>query len=142
MADKRSYSVFISYSSADAWTARKVESEIKDLGADTFLSENDVAGGDDFGTWMRVAMDAAQECVVLYTPEAASSRNVWIEIGGAWMARKRVVIILNRLTAKQVKSDETFPPYLKSIDFLDLNEDFDDKYLPQLAKRTGGFRDA
>ena len=127
--------MFISHSSADAWTAKQLEKEIEGCGAETFLSEMDVEGGDDIGEEMRIAMEHADECLVLYTPEAAQSKNVWIEIGGLWSRRKRVVVLLNRLSAKDVTSDPNFPSYLKSLDFLELNADTDERYFPQLKTR-------
>lgn len=132
------YRVFISHSSVDAWTARQIEGHVRDQGAEAFLSTLDVEGGDDFGTWMRDSMDLSDECLVLYTPEAAASRNVWVEVGGAWMARKRVVILLSRLSVEDVTSDPKFPHYLKSLDFRDLNTEFDSKYLVELEGRVQG----
>jgi hypothetical protein len=132
------YFVFISHSSTDSWTARQIEKAIAQVGAATFLSEIDVTGGDDIGVQMREAMRRADECLVLYTPEAAQSKNVWIEIGGAWMAGKRVVLVLNRIAVSDITNDPRFPPYLKSLDLAELNSDFDLKYLSQLAVRTNG----
>jgi hypothetical protein len=96
-----------------------------------------VTGGDDFGESMRTAMGKAQECLVIYTPEAAQSRNVWVEIGGAWMMGKRVVLVLSRLTTTDLTGDPRFPPYLKSLDFIDLNSQFDSRYLGELRTRVG-----
>lgn len=131
------YFVFISHSSADAWTASRIERDIAALGAETFLCEIEVAGGDDFGESMKTAMSTAQECLVLYTPEAAQSRNVWIEIGGAWMMGRRVVLVLSRITTSEITGDPRFPPYLKSLDFVDLNGQFDSRYLNELRSRVG-----
>lgn len=133
---KTPYFVFISHSSTDAWTAKQIQKAIEQVGAVTFLSDIDIDGGDDIGVHMRVAMGKANECLVLYTPEAAKSNNVWLEIGGAWMAGKRVVLVLNRLAASDITGDSRFPPYLKSLDFSDLNTQFESKYLAELAART------
>ena len=129
------YFVFIAYSSADAWTASQLEQEIQRLGAETFLSEIDVEGGDDVGDNIRDAMNRAQECAVLYTPEASQSKSVWMEIGGAWMAGKRVVMLLNRVSVQDLTSDPQFPSYLKSLDLLELNTEVQGKYFPQLKTR-------
>jgi hypothetical protein len=136
------YFVFLSHASADAWTARQLEKEIVALGAATFLSVIDIEAGDDFGAKMRDAMDMANECTVLYTPEAASSKNVWVEIGGAWMMRRRVVIVLCRITVTEVSADPRFPPYLKTLDFVDLNSELDSEYLPQLKARVQSYAPA
>ena len=132
------YFVFISHSSVDAWTARQIQRAVTGLGADTFLSEVDVDGGDEIGIRMKDAMKKAHECLVLYTPEAAQSKNVWLEIGGAWMAGKRVVLILNRVAEAEITGDARFPPYLKSLDFNDLNTQFESRYLASLKARTNG----
>lgn len=52
------YTVFITHSSADAWTAEQIAKSVRDEGADTFLSVLDVEGGDDFGCWMRLSEGA------------------------------------------------------------------------------------
>lgn len=132
------YSVFISHSSADAWTAKQLQRAIEGLGAATFCSVVDVHGGDDFGVAMRDALERADECVVLYTPEAAQSKNVLVEIGGAWTLRKRVVLVLCRVEERDVAADPRFPAYLKSLDFVDLNQELDTEYLPQLRDRIRG----
>lgn len=127
--------MFISHSSTDAWAASRIERDLAALGTETFLSEIEVTGGDDFGDAMRKAMGRADECLVLYTPEAAQSRNVWVEIGGAWMMGKRVVLVLNRVSTADVTGDPRFPPYLKSLDFIELNSQFDGRYLRELEAR-------
>jgi len=119
----------------DAWTAKQIKKQIQAAGAQTFLSEIDVEGGDEIGVRMKVAMRKAHECLVLYTPEAAQSKNVWLEIGAAWMAGKRVVLVLSRMSMDEVTGDARFPPYLKSLDFSDLNVNFDSTYIPSLQRR-------
>jgi len=92
--------------------------------------------GDDAGQEMREAMDKADECLVLYSPEAAQSKNVWVEIGGAWMQKKRLTMILTRVSVPDVTGDPRFPPYLKSLNYYDLNTEFDSRYLPELRGRS------
>ena len=135
MKKPQQYFVFISHSGADAWCAQHLHKDVVGRGADAFLSELDVEGGADIGDAMRDAMEKANECLVLYSPEAARSKNVWVEIGGAWMQKKRVTVILSRLTVADVTGDANFPPYLKSLNFYDLNRDLDSKYLSELETR-------
>ena len=129
------YLVFISHSSTDAWTAKQLEKAINALGAHTFLSATAVAGGDEVGNALKDAMHHADECVVLYTPEAVKSLNVMGEISVFWRDEKRVVMLVNRQTIQDVTSNPKFPPYLKSLHFLDLNGETDSKYLPELKAR-------
>jgi hypothetical protein len=137
---RHKYFVFVSHSSADAWTAGRLHRAIRELGADAFLSTADIAGGDDFGAKMQEAMERADECVVLYTPEAAQSRTVWIELGGAWFMRKRVVIIVSRMTVSEVTSDPRFPQPLNALDCIDLNSEVDSRYLPEFEARIHAHR--
>jgi hypothetical protein len=133
---KPGHFVFISHSSADAWCAKQLHRTLIDAGAEAFLSVLDMEGGDEAGHEMRTAMDKADECLVLYSPEAAQSKNVWVEIGGAWMQKKRLTMILTRLSVPDVTGDPRFPPYLKSLNYYDLNTEFDSKYLPEVGARS------
>src|SRR5882672_6977231 len=133
---KRKHFVFISHSSIDAWSAKQLYQAVTDAGADAFLSVLDMEAGDDAGQEMREAMDKADECLVLYSPEAAQSKNVWVEIGGAWMQKKRLTMILTRVSVPDVTGDPRFPPYLKSLNYYDLNTEFDSRYLPELRGRS------
>lgn len=44
----KKYKVFISHAGTDTWVARKIEADIANLGADTFLDEADIEIGEDF----------------------------------------------------------------------------------------------
>lgn len=51
------------------------------------------------------------------------------------MSGKRVVLVLTRFSVADITGDPRFPPYLKSLDLLDLNSEFDSRYIPELTGR-------
>jgi hypothetical protein len=69
--DYRRYVVSITHASADAWTARQIQKEIAGRGARTFLSQLDAADESRARGEIENALNQAQECVVLYTPDAS-----------------------------------------------------------------------
>lgn len=109
--------------------------EIQALGADTFIDAVDIHKGDIFEDEIREALDSCDELVVLLTPEAMERAYVWVEVGAAWVQKKRIVGVLYRLSAGDISTRERTPALLKSINLCDLNGEFD-TYLEELRGRT------
>ena len=126
--------VFISHSSKDTWVARQIADRISACGAGTFLDEADVAYGDDFDDKIIAAADHSIELLVLLTPWALTRPYIWIEIGLFLNERKRIVVVLHGLTAKEISTDERIPAILKRIDLVEINQL--DRYFHQLKKRV------
>jgi hypothetical protein len=79
---KRSrYLVFISHSSLDAWIARVMVEKIEALGAECWLDEKDLAGGDVIAADIIRGIDACNEAVILISPNSVHSPWVSFEIG-------------------------------------------------------------
>lgn len=66
--------------------AEKIES----LGAESWLDEKDLAGGDVIVDDIIRGIDACQEVIVLVSPNSVKSQWVPFEIGGARAQHKRV----------------------------------------------------
>ena len=124
--EERSYVVFISHSSRDAWIAKMMAEKISALGAVAWLDVKDLEGGDLIIAKILEGLDACQEAVVLVSPNSEGSRWVAFEIGAVLGQRKRITPILN-----YVSLDAIAP--LKEIKAVDLN-DFD-RFLSELEKR-------
>lgn len=133
-ASSNSLQVFISHSSKDTWVARQIADRISACGAGTFLDEADVAYGDDFDDKIIAAADHSIELLVLLTPWALNRPYIWIEIGLFLNERKRIVVVLHGLTAKEISTDERIPAILKRIDLVEINQL--DGYFNQLKKRV------
>jgi hypothetical protein len=124
---KRSrYLVFISHSSLDAWIARVMVEKIEALGAECWLDEKDLAGGDVIAADIIRGIDACNEAVILISPNSVHSPWVSFEIGGVRAQHKRVTPILNN-----VRHNELAP--VQDIKGIDLNKF--EQFLAQLKRR-------
>src|SRR5918911_2046442 len=84
------YKVFISHSSSEKWIAQQMSKEIEALGAETWLDEKDIKGGDIWPEEIMKGIDACNEGVVLVSAKSAKSRWVAYEIG-ALSAQRKIV---------------------------------------------------
>jgi len=122
------YLVFISHSSKDRWIARQMARLIEEQGIQTFLDEKDIQGGDLISETIRKKIQECDELLVLLNSYSAESDWVKFEIGAAWVLRKRIVPIVDNVSAEQM------PVLPEQVQAVDLN-DFDN-YLEKLAKRA------
>ena len=120
------YMVFISHSSSEKWIARQISKEIKALGAETWLDEKDIKGGDVWPDKIMQGIDACQEGLVLVSAKSVMSWWVAYEIGALRGQRKIVTPILNDVDVKTMGS-------IKDVQAIDLNEF--EKFLEQLKER-------
>ncbi len=130
--------VFISHSSADTWVARQIAAHIQKVGALTFLDAADIEHGDDFDEKILGAAHTSDELLILLTPWAIQRPYIWQEIGAFWFQRKRIVGVLNGLTAKELSAREEIPISLKRSDLVDINKI--DSYFEQLKRRVENVR--
>src|SRR5437588_12649913 len=124
---KRSrYLVFVSHSSVDAWIAKVMVEKIEALGADCWLDEKDLGGGDVIVEDIRRGINACDEALILISPNSVKSKWVPFEIGGLRQLEKHVTPIFNNVKAQQMEP-------LKHIKGIDLNSF--DEFLAQLRRR-------
>lgn len=122
------YIVFISHSSYDLWIAKMMAEKVSALGAEPWLDEKDLEGGDVIPEKIIRGIDASHEAIVLLSPKSIKSQWVAFEIGAARGQHKRVTPVLNNV------GPEAMAP-MKSVKAIELNEF--EKYLIQLKKRMG-----
>jgi hypothetical protein len=125
--------VFISHSSTDAWVARQIAKAIIDCGATPFLDNIEVQAGEDFDEVIRENLNKAHELVVLWTPWAIESKWIWAEVGAAWARGIPIIGLLYGVTSTEILEQPSFPVFLKSKDWLSMNEF--EKYAIQLKAR-------
>ena len=94
----------------------------------TFLDEKDLQGGDLISETIRKKIQECDELLVLLNSYSAESDWAKFEIGAAWVLRKRIVPIVDNVSAEQM------PVLPEQVQAVDLN-DFDN-YLEKLAKRA------
>jgi hypothetical protein len=120
------YVVFISHSSADRWIARKMAEGVEALGAQAWLDEKDLVGGDIIADEIRRGIDDCDEAIVLVSHKSVNSQWVVFEIGAVWGQHKRVTPVLNNI------GPEAMAP-MREVRAIDLNEF--DEFLIQLRRR-------
>jgi TIR domain-containing protein len=98
--------------------------KIEALGAECWLDEKDLAGGDVIAADIIRGIRACHEAIILISPNSVKSQWVPFEIGGVRAQRKRVTPILNNVT-----HDEMAP--MQDIKGIDLNRF--GQFLAQLA---------
>jgi len=100
--------------------------KIKALGAECWLDEKDLAGGNVIVEDIIRGIDACHEAIVLVSPNSVNSKWVSFEIGGVRAQHKRVTPLLNN-----VRHDELAP--IQDIKSVDLNKF--EEFLAQLERR-------
>jgi len=120
------YTIFISHSSQDRWIASVMAEKIRAVGAEVWLDEKDLEGGDVLVERIIQGIDVCAEAIILISPDSTTSQWVVFEAGVLRGSRKRVTPVLNRV------SSEAIAP-LKDVKAIELNQ-FDD-FLGQLKKR-------
>ena len=76
------YVVFLSHSSLDTWIANVIAEKIQAFGAECWVDEKDLAGGDVIVEDIIKGIDACHEAIVLISPNSVKSQWVSFEIGG------------------------------------------------------------
>ena len=105
--------------------------KIEALGAECWLDEKDLAGGDVVAEDILKGIRVCREAIILMSPNSLESKWVSFEIGAARAGHKRVTPILNN-----VALDEIAP--MRDLKGIDLNKF--DQFLAQLASRIGQHR--
>ncbi len=130
------YQVFVSHASCDSWVANQIAGNVRSIdGSRVFIDVADIAGGDNFDSEIREQLVRSDELLVLMTPTALESKNVWMEIGAMWYAQKRIVGLLYGLTVEHVQTDDRMPQGIRQLHLLSIN-DFD-SYVVELETRVG-----
>jgi TIR domain len=134
---KLRYLVFISHSSRDQWVARQmarvIESKGREHGVKSFLDEKDIETGDHIHESIRDSIRGCDEFMVLLTRRSASRAWVLIEMGAAWVLRKRVVAVIEDVTPEELP-DIIFP--YKAVDINKFDE-YVTEIMRRAKKKTG-----
>ena len=123
MASKRiarkRYLVFISHSSKDRWVAKQMVKLIEERNkgyVEVFLDEKDIEGGQSIPDSIRNSIEQCDEFLVLLSNRSKDRKWVLIEMGAAWGLRKRIVMIIDKVSPNEMP--DLFSPY-KAIDLND-----------------------
>lgn len=108
--------------------------DVLSAGADSFLDAIDLEIGDQIGPRIQKGLDRCTELAVLLTPASIQRRWVWLEIGAAWIQRKRIAGVVHGMTMEELLSEPDLPIILEERNLTHLN-DFP-KYIGQLRARV------
>ncbi len=100
--------------------------KIQALGAECWIDEKDLAGGDVIVEDIIRGIDACDEATVLISPNSVKSQWVSFEIGGVRAQHKRVTPVLNNVRPQQMAP-------MRDLKGFDLNRF--DQFLRELRKR-------
>ncbi len=121
------YRVFVSHATYDKWVATALCEKLEAVGVVTIRDDRDIEGGGDIPESIRESISQCSEVLVLISPQSVERQWVVLEIGMAFMARKRIVPILLHATADQL------PGIIDKKRAFDINQF--DAYLADLLKR-------
>jgi hypothetical protein len=85
-------------------------------GTEVLLDEKDVLAGDRIDERVKQLIRRCDELAVVFSSATAHSDWVKTEIGAAWIPEKRIVVLLDKLTPRDV------PATLDQHKMIDLNE--------------------
>lgn len=96
------FDVFLSYSAADYEDVRRLYEHLKDNELKVYLARKEIAGGEDFGEEIRLALIKSREIWILMTPNSLKSEWVTTEWAAGWVLKKRMVPILLRCSIDEL----------------------------------------
>ena len=121
--------VFLSHSGRDRWIATQLDRNLRSIGGvETFLDEKDLQAGDRITERCRVEITRCDEMLIVFS--SASQQSDWVkaEIGAAWVLGKRIVILLDKLSPRDI------PQIVSDYKAFDLNDA--ERYLEEVKDRT------
>jgi hypothetical protein len=125
------YRVFLSHSHKDRWIARQcarlIEEAAKPI-VHVFFDDKDIEGGESIPDSVRTGIEKCDEFVVLMSRYSISSTWVLAEMGAAWVLRKPIIAIVDKIGPKELPD---IVGYYKAIDLNDF-----DQYIEQISKRA------
>jgi hypothetical protein len=117
--------VFISYSRKDSDFARHLNTTLQEAGKTTWLDQESISTGVDFGKEIFKGIDGADNFVFVISPDAVESPYCQGEVEYAAEQHKRFISILHRETEPAL-----MPKDLRMINWIDFkNNPFDKCYL-------------
>ena len=134
VSSRSQYTVFVSHSSKDIWIAEQMVDLIERSDADCRIDKRDFEGGGDIGEQINSALGESQEIVILFTPNSKGADWVSFEMGAASYAKIHVTPILYGVEYKDL-------PIIAGKIALDLNTEFNTRYMDDLKKRVGKWKE-
>jgi hypothetical protein len=116
---------FFSYVREDTEFVLKLAQELRDAGANLWLDQLDILGGEHWDRAVEKALKSCQGMIVVLSPESVASNNVMDEVSFALEEEKQVVPVLARCCDK--------PFRLRRLQHIDFTTDYD-KGISQLLR--------
>lgn len=94
MTEKRTYEVFLSYSSRDRAWVSEFAAALRDAGVKSWFDVSDLAPGERWQERIQEALRDSNTLVVILSPNSVESPWTFFELGAAVADRKRIIPVL------------------------------------------------
>ncbi len=121
--------VFISYSRKDSDFARHLNMTLQEAGKTTWLDQESISTGVDFGKEIYKGIEGADNFVFVISPDAVESPYCQGEVEYAAQQSKRFISVLHRET-----EPTTMPEALRVINGIDFKDSAFDKSFPEFIQ--------
>lgn len=122
--------IFISHSSKDKWAAKRISSELNNIGVKTFLDQKDIKTGESIDESIQSNIADCDDLLILISPASLNSHWVLIELGGAIALKKNIIPIFLYVGANEI------PDPINKLLGRNINEI--EKYYEELGIRIKG----
>ena len=126
--------VFVSHGSVDSHDADQLVDRIESAGAEAWIDQKNIDGGDKIDDEIFEAIQESDEVVVIFSPLVLDSTWVWAEVGAALALGKRLNIILTSLRPDDLHRSARTPIFVQRSKMLTMGEL--DKFESQLKQRV------
>jgi hypothetical protein len=120
--------------------ARQVCTVIEATGAVAWMDEA-IEAGEKFEDRLLRALDECAEHVILLSPSAITRPYVWMELGAAWVLKRKVIGILNGISVRELRAFDGMPNLIVDLNLIDSRSQLDmEKFSRELGTRVAVFR--
>lgn len=133
------FRVFVSYSK-DRDVARHVCTVIEATGAVPWMDDA-IEAGEKFEDRLLRALDECAEHVILLSPGSVTRPYVWMELGAAWVLKRKVIGILNGISVRELRALDGMPNLIVNLNLIDSRREADmEKFSRELGARVAASR--
>lgn len=113
--------IYLAHSSLDKPVVRQVHDDLKRLGHNPWLDENEIAIGDSIPEFLQIALNESDYIILFLSPNSVISR--WVEV--EWISKFwQEVTDRKKLILPALIEDCAIPPFLSNRKYADFRTDY------------------